>query len=48
MMNLTTESGDVIDPITPDGLREALRDDSFGKFAILSRTEEEFMQAGNN
>jgi len=47
-MDLTTESGDVIDPITPDGLRQALGDDSFGKFAILSRSEDEFMQAGNN
>jgi hypothetical protein len=47
-MNLSMEESGVIDPITSDSLREALGDDSFGKFAILSRSEDDFIQAGNN
>ncbi len=46
-MTLTTENlGEAID-VTPAMLDEVLTSDAFGKFAVLSASDEEFIQAGN-
>ncbi len=47
-MTLTTEDHDDIPDVDAATLDEVLRSDGFGKFAILSTSEEEFIQAGND
>ena len=47
-MTLTTGAfGDAVD-VDAETLDEVLRSDGFGQFAVLSSTDEEFLQAGNN
>jgi len=47
-MNLVTEEGGKIESVTEDTVRETLATDAFGKFAILSASDGEFIQTGNN
>jgi hypothetical protein len=43
----TEEDGDIPDASAAD-IERILRDDAFGKFAILSASETDFIQAGND
>jgi hypothetical protein len=47
-MTLTTEDLRDISNVDAATVDEALRSDGFGKFAILSVSEQEFIQAGND
>ena len=47
MMLTTEEFGDLPD-LDAKAIDDVLATDAFGKFAILSRSEEEFVQAGND
>jgi hypothetical protein len=47
VMLTTEELGDIVD-VTAATLDEVLRQDAFGKFATLSRNDEEFIQTGND
>jgi hypothetical protein len=47
-MWLTTEELGDVDPITPEHLAEIIDTDAFGKFLVLSASESEFIQAGND
>ena len=44
-MNLTCEDLDPIDDVTTEQLGEILSTDVFGKFAVLSQSDSEFIQA---
>lgn len=47
-MDLTTEELGEFTNVETDDLVRILDEDAFGGFVILSRAEEEFLQAGNN
>jgi hypothetical protein len=47
-MTLTTEDGGDIPNVTPEDIDRVLPADAFGKFAILSVSATEFIQAGND
>jgi len=47
-MRLTTDELDEICDVTAEAIDRILADDAFGKFAVLSASEESFIQAGND
>lgn len=47
-MWLTTEEAGDLPDVTAADIDHALADDNFGKFAVLSASEDDFIQAGND
>jgi hypothetical protein len=47
-MTLITEDLGEIPDVAAAALDDVLRSDGFGKFAVLSKSEEEFIQTGND
>ncbi|MBN9524192.1 hypothetical protein J0H58_37725 [bacterium] len=47
-MTLTTEDMGDLSDVDPAAMDELLASDGFGKFAVLSVSDEAFLQAGNN
>lgn len=47
-MTLTTEEYGDIPNVSPAAIDEVLMSDVFGKFAVLARSETEFLQIGND
>jgi hypothetical protein len=46
-LKLTTEELGEFPDVTAEQIEETLDDDCFGKFAVLSRSDNDFVQAGN-